>query len=79
MTDFEKQVWAAVYAAEYVRFRGISEQLHSQNPTSYVSPEQSCADYTAATVAMEAVKKMRELKNSEDAPYLFLEKLDLEK
>ncbi len=75
MNDFEQQIWAAVFGAEYVRFRAISERLHSERPKAYLSPEVACTEYSAAKVALEAVRKFRKLRDeSEDAPYLFLEK-----
>ena len=74
MNDFEQQIWAAVFGAEYVRFRAISEHLHHANPKRYVKPVEANCDGLAADVAMEAVRKFRKLRDSEDAPYLFLEK-----
>ncbi len=74
MNNFEQQIWAAVFGAEYIRFRAISEQLHHENPKRYVSPDKACGEHGAANIAMEAVLKIRKLQESEDAPYLFLEK-----
>ncbi len=74
MNDFEHQIWAAVFGAEYVRFRAISEQLHHENPKRYVAPDKACFEHVAANIALEAVRKFRNLRDSEDAPYLFLEK-----
>lgn len=74
MNEFEKQIWAAAYAAEYVRSRDVCNQLHSQRPQGYMSPEEAGIEYDAARIAAEAVKKFRKLKECEDGPYYLLEK-----
>lgn len=74
MNEFEKQIWASAYAAEYVRFRAVSEHLYNEHPSSYMKPSEVGIEYAAAKVAMEAVKKFRLLQNCEDGPYYLLNK-----
>lgn len=74
MDEFEKQIWTAVYASEYIRFRAISEELYSLNPGGYMKPNEAGIEWNAAKIAQEAVEKYRKVKQSEDAPYYFLER-----